>query len=123
MRFAMILWPAWAGLCIYFLYEGIATQSFNPQGFFAFIFGAMAVTLPFRVFREARFLDEIVVKRYLMPDLKIQYQDILSFNPYGLKAKNGNISLQMMHPKSAKEFGTIINRLIAEKKIKLKKVN
>jgi len=121
MRFALILWPAWAGLCIYFLYQGIVTQSYNPQGILAFIFGAMTVSLPFRVFRDARFGEQIVVRRYLMPDLKIKYEDIVAFSPYGLRATSGNISMQMLQYESVMEFGKIINKLISEKKIKLRK--
>lgn len=122
MRFAMLFWPIWAGLFLYFLYEGVNTRSYNPQGLLAFIFGAMAFTLPLRVFREARFLDEIVIKRYLKSDLKIQYQDITALTPYGLRTKTGNLALRMLRQESIKEFADIINILIAEKKIKIKKI-
>jgi hypothetical protein len=122
MRFAVLLWPVWTGLFIYFLYQGMITGSYNPEGLLAFIFGAMAVSLPFRVFRQARFLEKIVVKRFLMPDLVIEYKDITGLTPYGLKARSGNISLQMLDQKSMLEFVGIINSLISEKKIKLKKI-
>ena len=122
MRFAMLLWPVWAGGALYFLYQGILTRSYSPDGLLAFIFGAMAVTLPLRVFREARFMNEIVIKRYFMSDLKIQYKDITAFTPFGLKASSGNLSLQMLRQDSIKEFAIIVNLLIAEKKVKLKKI-
>jgi hypothetical protein len=122
MRFAVLLWPVWAGLAVYFLYQGIITQSYNPQGLLAFIFGAMTVTLPLRIFRQARFKDEIIVKRFFMSDLKIEYKDITALTPYGLKARSGNLSLQMLSQESILEFAKIINILISEKKIKMKKI-
>jgi hypothetical protein len=72
MRFALILSPAWIGLALYFLYRAVVLQSFNPDGFLALVFGAMAISLPFRVYREIRFGKEIVAKRYLLPDIVIQ---------------------------------------------------
>jgi hypothetical protein len=123
MRFALVLWPVWAGLFFYFLFESVMTGSAIPQALLAFIFGAMTITLPLRVFREAQFGEEIVVKRYLMPDLKIQYGEITGINAYGLKASSGNISLQMLNHDSAVEFGKIINQLVKEKKIKLTKIS
>lgn len=122
MRFALVLWPVWTGLFIYFLFESAMTRSIIPQGLLAFIFGTMAVSLPLRVFRTASFGDEIIVKRYLMPDLRIKYTEITSLSPYGLMSKKGNISLIMMNHYSAIEFGNIISQLIKEKKINLKNI-
>src|SRR5690242_5229795 len=84
MRFAIILYPVWMGLFVYFVYAAITTGSFNPQGFLAVVFGLMVVSLPFRVVREVSFGDKIVVKRYLLPDLFIEYKDITSFDKMSL---------------------------------------
>ncbi len=122
MRFAMILWPVWIALFIYFIYRGVTSSTDTVlNAFLAFIFGAMAVTLPFRVFREVRFSNEIVVKRYLQPDLIIKYDDIIKYTVQGLWAKKATISLLMLNYDSSMEFGKIIQKLISEKKIKLKK--
>ena len=121
MRFAMVLWPVWIGLFLFFIYRGITQSGLGLDAFLAFVFGAMAVTLPFRVFREVHFGDDIVVKRYLQPDLVIPYQEITKYTINGLWSKKGNISLLMLNYDSAMEFGKIIQKLIGEKKIKLKK--
>jgi hypothetical protein len=123
MRFAMILWPVWVGLFFYFLYQGLIQNAINLNAFLAFVFGAMAATLPFRVFREIHFGDEIVVKRYLQPDLVIKYADVNKYGVTGLWAKNGNVTLLMLNHDSAMQFGKIIQKLINEKKIKLKKTS
>jgi hypothetical protein len=121
MRFAMILYPVWVGLFVYFLYEFIVTRSYSPQGLLTVIFGIMAISLPFRVFREARFGDNITVKRYLLPDLIIEYKDIIAFDKMRLDAANKGISLYMIHPDSFEEFDKIIHGLMGARKIRLKK--
>ena len=121
MRFAMILYPVWVGLFVYFLYEVITTHSFNPQGFLAVVFGLMVISLPFRVFREVSFGDQIIVKRYLLPDLVIEYKDITSFDKMSLSTPKTGISLYMLSPESLQEFERIIHNLMSARKIKLKK--
>ena len=121
MRFAIIAYPVWVALTLYFLYQWIATHSFNPQGFLAVVFGIMTVSLPFRVFREVRFGDKIIVKRYLLPDMTIEYKDINYFDKLGLSTPKKGISLYMLHPNSLEEFEKIVHNLISAKKIKLKK--
>lgn len=121
MRFAMILYPVWVGLFVYFLYAAVTTRSYNPQGFLAVVFGIMAVSLPFRVFRQISFGDKITVKRYLLPDLVIQYKDITSFDKMSLSTPNAGISLYMLTPDSLEEFNMIIHGLMSARKIKLKK--
>ena len=93
MRFAMFLYPVWVVLTVYFTYQWVVTRSFNPQGFLAVVFGIMTFSLPFRVFREVRFGDKVIVKRYLLPDLVIEYKDITSFDRMGLNASQKGISL------------------------------
>jgi hypothetical protein len=121
MRFAMILYPVWVGLFVYFLYQLIVTHSYNPQGLLTVIFGIMAFSLPFRVFREARFGDKITVKRYLLPDLVFEYKDIIAFDKLRLDTVNNGISLYMINHDSFEEFEKIIHSLMSSRKIKLKK--
>ena len=121
MRFAMLLYPVWAVLTIYFLYQWIMTRSFSPQGFLAIVFGIMTFSLPFRVLREVRFGDKIVVKRFLLPDLVIEYRDVTSFDKMGLNTSKKGISLYMLNHDSLDEFDKIIHNLMSSKKIKLKK--
>jgi len=122
MKFAMYLYPVWVGLTVFSAYQWSTTGSFNPQGLLTFIFGIMAASLPFRVFREARFGDNITVKRYLLPDLNIEYKDIIIYdNKLRLDTKNKGISLYMITPDSLEEFDKIIQRLMSARKIKLKK--
>jgi hypothetical protein len=121
MRFAMILYPVWVGLFVYFLYQAILTRSYNPQGFLAVVFGIMAISLPFRVFREISFGDRITVKRYLLPDLIIEYKDITSFDKMSLSTPKTGISLYMLSNNSLEAFEKIIQNLMSARKIKLKK--
>lgn len=121
MKFAMFLYPVWVGLTVYFLYQWAVTHSFNPQGFLAVVFGLMAGSLPFRVFREVRFGEQITVKRYLLPDLIIEYKDIIAFDRMRLDTANKGISLYMINQKSLEEFEQIIHGLMSARKIKLKK--
>lgn len=121
MRFAMLLYPVWVGLFMYFLYAAITTRSFNPQGFLAVVFGLMVISMPFRVFREVSFGDKIVVKRYLLPDLTIEYKDITSFDKMSLSTPKSGISLYMLRQESLDEFEGIIHSLMSARKIKLKK--
>ena len=54
MRFAMILYPVWIALFVYFLYQALVTRSYNPQGFLAVVFGIMVFSLPFRFIQCSR---------------------------------------------------------------------
>lgn len=121
MRFAVYLYPLWLILFGYFLYQSIAARSYNPQGFLAVVFGMMVFSLPFRVFREARFGQRIIVKRYLLPDLIIEYRDIVTFDRLSLSTPKKGISLYMLNYDSREEFDAIIHNLMSTKKIKLKK--
>jgi hypothetical protein len=81
----------------------------------------MAISLPFRVFRQASFGDKITVKRYLLPDLVIEYKDITSFDKLSLSTPKKGISLYMLTHDSLEEFEKIILSLMSARKIKLKK--
>ena len=121
IRFAIFLYPIWAILFLYFLYEFFATQSFNPQGFLAVIFGLMTFALPFRVFREIRFADQLIVKRYLLPDLVIPYKEIRAFSALEIKAEKSGVPLLMMTQNSSAELEQILHKQLSGRKIKLKK--
>ncbi len=121
MRFAMIIYPVWVGLFGYFLYQVIVTRSYMPQGFLTVVFGIMAFSLPFRVFREVRFGERITVKRYLLPDFIIEYKDITAYDNLRLDTPTKGISLYMINYDSHEEFDRIINSLMSARKIKLKK--
>jgi hypothetical protein len=121
MRFAVYLYPLWLILFGYFLYQSIAARSYNPQGFLAVVFGMMVFSLPFRVFREVRFGDRITVKRYFLPDLIIEYRDIVTIDRLSLSAPKKGISLYMLNYDSREEFDAIIHNLMSTKKIRLKK--
>src|SRR5215216_3903040 len=121
MRFAMLLYPVWVALFVYFSYQAIVTRSYNPEGFLAVVFGIMVVSLPFRVFRQASFGENITVKRYLLPDLVIEYKDITSFDKMSLSTPKSGISLYMLNYDSHEEFEGIIHTLMSARKIKLKK--
>ena len=121
MRFAMLAYPVWAALTVYFLYQWVVTHSFNPQGFLAIVFGIMTFSLPFRVFREVRFSDRIIMKRYLLPDLVIEYKDISSFDKFSLSTPQKGIPLYMINQDSLEEFEKIVHNLMSARKIKLMK--
>ncbi len=121
MRFALLLYPAWLGLAIYFAYQWAVTGSFNPQGFLAVVFGLMSISLPLRVIREIRFGEAIVIKRYLLPDIVMEYKDVTGFNTLEIKTQNANMTLLMMTPESFGELEQMMNRLMSAKKIRLAK--
>jgi hypothetical protein len=122
MRFAMILYPVWAGLFGYFLYTWlILKHPFSPEGFLAIVFGIMAISLPFRVFRELHFGEQIIVKRYLLPDLVMEYKDIIAYDNLRLDTRNKGVSLYMINYDSREELDKIVQRLMSARKIKLKK--
>jgi len=121
MRFSIYLYPVWVGLFVYFVYQFIVTKSFNPQGFLAVIFGLMAFSLPFRVFREIRFTDQITVKRYLLPDFVFQYKEITELSSFELKVGKSGVPLLMMTQKSFSELEDTLRDRLKERKIKLKK--
>ena len=81
----------------------------------------MAISLPFRVFREARFGDKITVKRYILPDIVIEYKDIIAFDELRLDTANKGISLYIIKHDSLDEFEKIIHNLMSAGKTRLKK--
>jgi len=121
MRFAFYLWPVWTALFLYFIYRATALRSINPDGILVIVFGIMTLSMPFRVFREIRFEDKIIVKRYLLPDVVIPYKEIVGFNSMALRTRKTSVSLFLMAPKSFEELEGIFHRLSSERKVRLKK--
>ena len=121
MRFAFYLWPVWTALFLYFIYRATALRSLNPDGILVLVFGIMTLSMPFRVFREMRFENQIIVKRYLLPEVVIPYKEIIEFNSMALKTKKVSVSLFLMTPKSFEELEDIFHRLSSERKVRLKK--
>ena len=121
MRFAFYLWPVWTALFLYFIYRATALRSFNPDAILAIVFGIMTLSMPFRVFREMRFEDKIIVKRYFLPDIVIPYKEITAFNSLAVKTGKVSVSLFLMTPKSFGELEDIFHKLSSERKVKLKK--
>ena len=117
----MLLYPVWMGLFGYFLYQVIVTRSYMPQGFLTVVFGIMAISLPFRAFREVRFGEQIIVKRYLLPDFVMEYKDIIAYDNLRFDTANKGISLYMINYDSHEEFDRIIQSLMSARKIKLRK--
>jgi hypothetical protein len=68
-----------------------------------------------------RFGENITVKRYLLPDLIIEYKDIIAFDKLRLDTVNKGISLYMINYDNFEKFESIIHGLMSSKKIKLKK--
>ena len=122
MRFAFYLWPVWTALFLFFVYRAVATRNWNPDGILLFVFGIMALTMPFRVFREMRFENhQLIVKRYVIPDLVIPYEGIVRFDNMSLRADNASVSLFMMDHSSFEELEQIIHRLMSARKVRLRK--
>ena len=118
--FSLYLWPISAVGFIFFTVDAIRTANFYSEGLMALMFALAAFSPPFIYFRAMRFGEEIVVKRYFLPDLVIQYKDILSFQLFSLRTATTRVSLSSLDPKSFEELDAIINQFIRKGKIKLK---
>ena len=121
MRFAFYLWPVWTVLFLFFIYRAVSLHSLNPDGFLVLVFGIMTLSMPFRVFKEMRFEGQLIVKRYFMPDVKMEYRDIIGFDKMSIATANTKVSLYMLHRDSYAELEGIIHNLMSARKLKLKK--
>lgn len=119
--FSLYLWPISAIGFVFFTVDAIRTANFYSEGLLALMFALAAFSPPFVYFRAMRFGEEITVKRYFLPDLVIQYKDILSFQLFSLRTATTRISLSSLDPKSFEELDTIINQFIRKGKLKLPK--
>ncbi len=119
--FSLYLWPISAIAFAFFTIDAIRTSNFYSEGLLALMFALATFSPPFVYFRAMRFGEEIVVKRYFLPDVVIQYKDIISFQYFSLRTAATRISLSSLNLKSFEELDGIINQLIDAGKIKLKK--
>ena len=118
---SLFLWPISALAFIFFTYETIRTGAYFSDGLLAVMFALASFSPPLIFFRELRFGNTLVVKRYLLPDVIIEYNDIISFQYFSLRAAHARIALNNLNPKSFAELDGIIDRLIAAGKLNLKR--
>ena len=118
---SLVLWPISAIAFVYLAYDAIRSGAYYSEGLLALIFALATIGPPFIYFRQLRFGEMLVVKRYLLPDVVIAYADILSFQYFSLRAANARISLNTLTPKSFAELDQIIDRLIGAGTLKIKK--
>jgi hypothetical protein len=119
VRLTVYLAPLGLLACVFFTWLALITGRLFPNLLFAFIFGFTTISMPMIIFREARFGEAIVVKRYFLPRIIIQYKDVTGWGPRGLSARHGGIPLANVQ--NSKEFEAIIQRLAAQRKINLSK--
>jgi hypothetical protein len=119
IRLSVYLYPIGVIACIFFIMMVFATRSIFPYAIYAIIFGFTVLSMPLVIFREVRFGEAIVLKRYFMPSRIIRYEDITDLTLRGLVAKHGGIPLANLQNRS--DFEKIIRRLVAQRKIQLKK--
>jgi hypothetical protein len=119
IRMTVVLYPIGVIACIFFIFKALASRSIFPYIIYAIIFGFTVLSMPMIIFREARFGEQITLKRYFMPRRIIHYEDVVDLTPRGLVAKHGGIPLANVQNRP--EFDKIIKRLVAQHKITLKK--
>ena len=119
IRISVYLYPIGVIACIFFIIMAFISRSIFPYGIYAIIFGFTALSMPVIIFREVRFGEAIVLKRYFMPARIIQYVDVTDFTLRGLVARHGGISLANLQNRA--DFEKIIRRLVAKHKLQLKK--
>jgi hypothetical protein len=119
IRMTVVLYPIGVIACIFFIFMALASRSIFPYVIYAIIFGFTVLSMPMIIFREARFGEVIILKRYFLPRRIIHYEDVVDFTLRGLVAKHGGIPLANVQNRS--EFEKIIKRLVAQHKIKIKK--
>jgi hypothetical protein len=119
VRLSIFLYPVGIIACIFFIYLALVSRSVFPNIIYAFIFGFTTLTMPMILFREVRFGDAIILKRYFRLNKIIRYEDVVDFTPRGLVAKHGGIPLANVQNRA--EFEKIIKRLVSQHKISLKK--
>jgi hypothetical protein len=119
VRLSIYLAPFGLLACILFAWLAITTGKFFPDAVIAFIFGITTLSMPTILFREARFGQAIVVKRYFLPRVTIQYKDVTGWGPRGLRARRGGIPLANVQ--NSREFEAILQRLVAQRKIRLER--
>ncbi len=119
IRMSVVLYPIGVLACIFFILMAFVSRSVFPYIIFAIIFGITVVSMPMVIFREACFGEAITIKRYFLPRRIIQFEDVVDLTPRGLVAKRGGLPLVNVQNRS--DFDKIIKRLVAHRKITLKK--
>jgi len=116
---SVFLYPIGVIACIFFIYMAIASHAVFPYAIYAIIFGFTVLSMPMIIFREVRFGETIILKRYFLPPRIIHYEDVTDFTMRGLVARHGGIPLANVQNRG--EFEKIIRRLVARHKITLQK--
>ena len=119
--FALFFWPISAIAFIVLGIETIRSATYYSLGLITLMFALAAISPPFIYFRALRFGDDLVVKRYLLPDIVIPYKDIISFQYFSLRSATARVALNNLNPKSYEELDQIIQQLIKSGEIKLRK--
>lgn len=119
--FALYLWPISAIAFVFFTVDTFRSGAYYAEGLMALIFGLATFAPPFTYFRAIHFGEQMIVKRFFLPDVVIEYQDIISFHLVSLRTASKRISLSNLTPKSFEELNSIINRLIGQGKVKIQK--
>jgi hypothetical protein len=119
IRISVYLYPLGIIACIFFIFMAFISHSIFPYVIYAIIFGFTVLSMPMIVFREVRFGEAILLKRYFMPARTIQYADVTNFTLRGLVARHGGIPLANLQNRA--DFEKIIKKLVAQHKIQLKK--
>ena len=119
IRMTVVLYPIGVIACIYFIFMAFVSRSIFPYIIYAIIFGFTVLSMPMILFREVRFGEVITIKRYFLPRRIIHYEDVVDLTLRGLVAKRGGIPLSNVQNRS--EFEKIIKRLVAQRKLTLKK--
>ena len=119
IRMTVVLYPIGVIACIFFIFMAFISPSIFPYIIYALIFGFTVLSMPMIIFREVRFGEVIIVKRYFLPRRIIQYEDVVDLTLRGLVARRGGIPLTNIQNRS--EFEKIIKRLVAQRRITLKK--
>jgi len=119
--FSLYLWPISVIAFVFFTVDMIRTSNFYADGLIALMFALAAFSPPFIYFRALKFGEALIVKRYLLPDVVIQYGDIIGFQYFSLRTAKSRVSLNGLTSKSFEELDQIVNQLVGKGKIKLPK--
>ncbi len=119
--FALYLWPISAIAFVFFAVDTFRSAAYYSEGLLAIMFALATFAPPFTYFRAIHFGEQLVVKRFFLPDVVIQYQEITGFQYFSLRTASKRISLSNLTPKSFEELNEIMNRFIGKGKIKQKR--
>ena len=116
--FALYLWPISAIAFVFFAVDTFRSAAFYSEGLLAIMFALATFSPPFVYFRAIRFGEQMIVKRYFLPDVVIEYKDITSFQYFSLRTATKRITLSNLTPKSFEELDQIVKPLIGKGKLK-----